>query len=286
MRNELISTPRELLKRLEQDLPWDSSAMADLQALLAGADERRSGSTRLPPERVASDSAQDLSSFDRGWNACLEKVTELNRPQLALTLLAEEGEPEVFIHVHELIENGGGIWMGSPDAEVVIKSRTEGETGTEVFALVRLDAHREHVAHLVAEIERLREALKVSEVDASRWQSLMTCGRVRTLGRAGLLDKITELRAALEAESQDASRWRAVVGCARVRALGSAGLTSDFNTYNEPYGDYAHLGLELWTVHSAGSEPTAIEWLIKFADKAVAVMQAKKGEVEGEKVPT
>lgn len=285
MRNELISTPRELLKRLEQELSCDSPALADLQELLAGADERRFGSARLPAERVASEPTQDPNEFDRGWNACLEKVTELNRPQLSLTLLAEEGEPEVFIHVHELIENGGGIWMGSPDAEVVVKSRTEGETGTEVIALIRLDDHRKHVAPLMAEIEKLREDLKASVVDASRWQSLLKCGRVRTLGRAGLLDKITELRGELEVQSTDAMRWRALLGCGRVRALGSAGLTSETNMYNEPYGDYAHLGLELWTVHSAGSEPTAIEWLIKFADKAVAVMQAKKGEVQGESLP-
>lgn len=70
----------------------------------------------------------------------------------------------------------------------------------------------------------------------------------------------------------DAERWRALVGCARIRALGSAGLVKP-----NP-NRYAHLGLELWTHHTAGSDPGAIEWLIKFADCCVALRGNETGE--------
>lgn len=69
---------------------------------------------------------------------------------------------------------------------------------------------------------------------------------------------------------RDAARWRAVVGCARVRVLGSAGLHSDTDMYGNPHGNNAHIGLELWTKHDAGSYPEAIADFTKFADKAVA----------------
>jgi len=67
---------------------------------------------------------------------------------------------------------------------------------------------------------------------------------------------------------EDAERWRALIGCARVRVLGSAGIV----TANDQ--GYAHIGLEIWTHHTASSEPEAIEWLTKFADKAKAALAA------------
>ncbi|WP_391557170.1 hypothetical protein [Robertmurraya sp.] len=58
-----------------------------------------------------------------------------------------------FIYVHELIENSGGSWIGCPSEDVVHKSHTEGETGEEVIALVKLSDAQ-------ARIEELEEALK------------------------------------------------------------------------------------------------------------------------------
>lgn len=58
-----------------------------------------------------------------------------------------------FIYVHELIENSGGIWIGCPSEDVVRKSHTEGETGEEVIALVKL-------SDVEARIEELEEILK------------------------------------------------------------------------------------------------------------------------------
>lgn len=69
---------------------------------------------------------------------------------------------------------------------------------------------------------------------------------------------------------EDAERWRAMVGCARVRVLGSAGIAAP-----KPDG-YAHIGVELWTRHTAPSDPAAIEWLTKFADIAKTALQAEK----------
>jgi len=78
-------------------------------------------------------------------------------------------------------------------------------------------------------------------------------------------------------DKEDAERWRALIGCARVRVLGSAGITRDIDSFGNAYGDFCHIGVELWTKHECSSEPTAIEWLTKFADKAVSV---KNNEVK------
>lgn len=69
-----------------------------------------------------------------------------------------------------------------------------------------------------------------------------------------------------------AKRWNALINCARIRALGSAGLTSELDPYGNPHGNYGHLGLELWTIHPPydGDGSYGRDWLIKFADKAIA----------------
>lgn len=63
----------------------------------------------------------------------------------------------------------------------------------------------------------------------------------------------------------DAERWRSIIGCARITAMGSAGLETP-----NPNG-YAHLTVNLWTLHPAPSEAFAVEWLRNFADIAVRV---------------
>lgn len=70
---------------------------------------------------------------------------------------------------------------------------------------------------------------------------------------------------------EDAERWRALISCARVRVVDSTGLTSDVNSYGRPYGDYAHISINLWTEHACKSDEWDVEHLTKFADKAVAV---------------
>lgn len=89
-----------------------------------------------------------------------------------------------------------------------------------------------------------------------------------------------ELRAT--ADASDAEKWRALMGCARVRVLGHAGCDPKrpLDPYDKPYGDFAHIGLELWTQHSAATEPTALGWLDAFATKAVAIRRAA-----GEQLP-
>jgi hypothetical protein len=73
----------------------------------------------------------------------------------------------------------------------------------------------------------------------------------------------------------DAARWRALVGCARVKVLGHAGLTlgSKFAPFEHPY---AHIGLEIWTMHDAPREDSdyARQVLTTFADKAVEHFEA------------
>jgi hypothetical protein len=167
MEFELITATRALLKGIEGDLPADSPFLADLQALLAGANEYRVAGARLPALRVA-DEGQELDTFDKGWNACVEKATSLNNPRSISTLRGSAGEPEVFIHVHELIGSGGGIWLGSSNEDDVRKAYDEGETGTEIVSLVRLGDHREHVSKLLirnTELETEVKALKLADVN-------------------------------------------------------------------------------------------------------------------------
>ncbi|WP_274644181.1 hypothetical protein [Pseudomonas serbica] len=167
MEFELITATRALLKGIEGDLPADSPFLADLQDLLAGANEYRVAGARLPALRVA-DEGQELDTFDKGWNACVEKATSLNNPRSISTLRGSAGEPEVFIHVHELIGSGGGIWLGSSNEDDVRKAYDEGETGTEIVSLVRLGDHREHVSKLLIrnmELETEVKALKLADTD-------------------------------------------------------------------------------------------------------------------------
>ena len=335
---EYMSFPVELAKRLMGDLPEDSENRIELRKHLFCWSERRVTSVRVPAYRYASTEDLESEFFARGWNACLEKVKTLNTVQNLCTLQGDGTEPEVFLHVHELLSNGGGVWLGNSSEENVRKAHDEGETGPDVIALMRVLDHRQHVAPLVAEIDTLRAELEVersiraqsmTEDDLARLSSLEVVGHgvflvengqkishLSTEGSRALkfghdcalglsnipssgvtdvseieplvrLSSVHRLVAALKATAgakgecgfeQDALRWRAVIGCARVKALGSSGLSSDFDPYGNPHGNNAHVGLELWTMHDAGTEELGVRWFNKFADKAVAVMLAKAEE--------
>lgn len=83
------------------------------------------------------------------------------------------------------------------------------------------------------------------------------------------LRRVTAVR---DMNEQDAERWRALVACARVRVLGHAGITpgSKFAPFDHPY---AHIGVELWTMHSSPPEDSegSRRDLTAFADKARAL---------------
>jgi hypothetical protein len=84
--------------------------------------------------------------------------------------------------------------------------------------------------------------------------------------------EIQRLKAELEDKSLAAARWNALMGCARVRVLGSAGLKDPVDPNGKAFGNYAHIGLELWTKHSGETLPGVIELIEKFADKATAAL--------------
>ena len=328
---EYMSFPVELAKQLMGDLPEGSEHAIELRKHLFCWSERRMSSVRVPEYRYPSNEDSETEFFTRGWNAGIDKVKSLNSAQNICTLQGDGTEPEVFLHVHELLSNGGGVWLGSSSEENVRKSHDEGETGADVIALVRLSDHREYVAPLVAEnaalrteleLERSIRAKSMSEEGFARLSSLEVVGHgvfrvegghkisylssdgpkslkfghdcalgLLTIPGSGMtevsdieplvrLSDVHRLVAAVRISAgavfeQDALRWRAVIGCARLRALGSSGLTSDFDFYGNPHGNNAHIGLELWTMHDAGTEELGISWFTKFADKAVAVMLAK-----------
>lgn len=50
--------------------------------------------------------------------------------------------PEPTLYVHELLSNGGGIWLGCPEKDVVEKASDPGETGDVVLHMVTLEAAR------------------------------------------------------------------------------------------------------------------------------------------------
>lgn len=68
----------------------------------------------------------------------------------------------------------------------------------------------------------------------------------------------------------NAQRWEAVIMQGRVRVIGSAGVKSKTDPNGEPYDNYAHIGLELWTKHrSDATYPAAISDLEGYANIAV-----------------
>lgn len=71
--------------------------------------------------------------------------------------------------------------------------------------------------------------------------------------------------AALLAKIEAADKWQALMSCNRIRVLGTAGLDDD--------GDYAHIGLELWTTYPMAPLPDGYDiedrrLLTKFAERA------------------
>jgi hypothetical protein len=87
------------------------------------------------------------------------------------------------------------------------------------------------------------------------------------------------------ANAKDAARWRAFVGSSRIRPLGSAGLSDPMP------GNYAHMGLEVWTAGDWGDASTELgarlaaqtklgaEWLTKYADIAIDAQSAAMAAV-------
>lgn len=74
-------------------------------------------------------------------------------------------------------------------------------------------------------------------------------------------DDLLKIRTEADALSTDAERWRGLLRSARIKPYGSAGLSNDDN--------YAHLGLELWTVFPETTDNRlGVEWLTRYADKA------------------
>src|SRR5690606_32508988 len=78
-----------------------------------------------------------------------------------------------------------------------------------------------------------------------------------------------------------ADRWNALINCARIRPLGSAGLSGTLLDPNGvECGNRANLGVELWTKHSpcANGHVVGVEWLTKFADKAILANKENTNE--------
>lgn len=74
------------------------------------------------------------------------------RDALRAELAAVKGQ-EPFIYAHELLDVGGGVWLGCKDADSVRKSHIPGQTGDEVIALYALPPASPDVEGLVKALE-------------------------------------------------------------------------------------------------------------------------------------
>lgn len=90
-------------------------------------------------------------------------------------------------------------------------------------------------------------------------------------------------------DALDAARWRAFIGSERIKPQGSAGLESSTDPNGNPFGDYAHMGLEIWTTYSRDFKPEMLDqmdkttalgrkWLTAYADVAIRALAAKPAE--------
>lgn len=87
------------------------------------------------------------------------------------------------------------------------------------------------------------------------------------------LDALHNLRVEAAALNIAAQRWNALINTARIRVLGYAGLDKQAHPDGREYGDYAHLGLELWTQHPPTLDRYEdskhnIKLLTEYADKS------------------
>ena len=108
---------------------------------------------------------------------------------------------------------------------------------------------------------------------------VLSCGKQESTRQ--FLDRVLTHARTLERERQglaaevgrlteDATKWRAFIGCKRIRVIGWAEL-------NTPT-PYAHIGLELWTMHEADSEPNAVHRVEQFVAKCVAIDAERAGK--------
>lgn len=88
-----------------------------------------------------------------------------------------------------------------------------------------------------------------------------------------------DVKEGIEQMAKDAERWQALLNSARIRPLGCAGISEAMPR------NYAHLGLELWTVFGRDYSAEMVEqldrenamgreWLTKYADIAAAAQGA------------
>lgn len=100
-----------------------------------------------------------------------------------------------------------------------------------------------------------------------------------------MLSAVPVAQAVPDTAGKDAERWRALIGSARIRPLGCAGIKE------REARNYAHLGLELWTVFGdslndeqrerlAKENALGREWLTAYADIA-AISAAKNPDERG-----
>lgn len=77
----------------------------------------------------------------------------------------------VFIYAHELLDVGGGVWLGCPEEESVRKAHIPGETGDEVVELCRLTDAQALIAELREELRTSNECLDIANELCGKYKS-------------------------------------------------------------------------------------------------------------------
>lgn len=83
-----------------------------------------------------------------------------------------------------------------------------------------------------------------------------------------------------EQDKLDALRWRALMSSDRIRVMGGAGFDWKVPGTPEPTGDYMHLGVELWSRHTAKDDPQYPQTrcrnlLTRYVDELIKINQIK-----------
>lgn len=252
----------EKVERLDVQLSDERMRARDLE--IACHDERR---LREIAEQKASTWANKIEALGEKLHSCELQLKQCNadRAELQRAVDQQVAEERTVAAKIELVREGAIALRNEHDA-----------------ALAR-------IARQDTELERVRSALKeISEQNPGVCHEIYAgckecedCAYLIGIAKDALASPAAE---PVLSDTQDAARWRAMLAIPRIRPLGSAGLS------RPEANNYAHFGLELWTRFSRDYSAELLEkldrenelgreWLIKFADIAIAAQQAQPAPV-------
>lgn len=123
---------------------------------------------------------------------------------------------------------------------------------------------------------RIIQLLQAAQDDQSRTDAIVEVLALLGVKPSQPSASVTAGAGSGQSDALAARRWNALLASAYLRPLGNAGINSPMA------GNYAHLGLELWTRYNVTDDDVgdenacAREWLTKYVDIAHAAQQVAK----------